>query len=325
MAELNKLQMQVFGRKTIIPEPNTFFEYIGDVITSKEELRPLLTGISLSNIKFFEVANQNVICRINKDFGLANNAFRSGAYNNTSHIKGIYNTDGKLKNLGDGHNSYALNGARGCNRIQGFGITEIGRQSTQNISTKLLYLPSLNNALGRSFGAFGEIPFNRLYAPILTALTTPFDSASYAGKKAYLNPYLQTNNSGGIDAEVQSFITKGGTVIWLTDMVNIPDNITDLSVSDIAATSVKLNFTPPSSVNPVEFYEVWIDDGTNNPRQLYSEHQEILASGAAITGLITGKTYKVKIAACDSYWNGSGYADYRGESSWSNEITFTTL
>ena len=82
-----------------------------------------------------------------------------------------------------------------------------------------------------------------------------------------------------------------------------------------------LNFTPPSSANALDFYEVWLDDGTDNPVQKYCIFDEISASGATLSGLVSGRTYKLKIAACDVYWNGSGLST---TPAFSNEITFVT-
>jgi hypothetical protein len=116
-------------------------------------------------------------------------------------------------------------------------------------------------------------------------------------------------------------VTYNANLIYVVDFTK-PLDITDLSDSNVTSTTVDLNFTPPTSTNALDFYEVWVerlDLGTweeDRVKGRYNINQEITSSGDTITGLLANTTYRIRVVACDIYWNRSEF---------SNQITITTL
>jgi hypothetical protein len=104
-------------------------------------------------------------------------------------------------------------------------------------------------------------------------------------------------------------VNPAGTPIRYVTNAFVPNAVTNLSVGTITATSAVLNFTTPAvNVNPISFYDVYVNDFC-----LYSNR--ITATGQAITGLTPGTFYKVSIVTADTIYN---------TSTKSNTITFLT-
>jgi hypothetical protein len=101
----------------------------------------------------------------------------------------------------------------------------------------------------------------------------------------------------------------GAPIRYVTD-TSIPNAVTNLSVSGITTTTVVLNFTSPAvNVNPISFYDVYLNDFC-----LYSNR--ITAPGQTITGLTSGTNYALSIRTADTFYNSSVS---------SNVVYFTTL
>lgn len=92
MAGLNKLQLQVFGRK-VNYEPNTFIGGIGTNITTKSALASKLS-IPQDYIKFFEVVGTEVQAHISANYNLGVNAF-----NEDSDVTWYKDEEGKVQSI----------------------------------------------------------------------------------------------------------------------------------------------------------------------------------------------------------------------------------
>ncbi|TYB74602.1 MULTISPECIES: hypothetical protein [Bizionia] len=148
---------------------------------------------------------------------------------------------------------------------------------------------------------------------------------SSGSRTIYTNQANETNNAGNPDGDIAYYLSRNGGSVSYIYNDSLPNAITDLSASNTTANGFDLNFTPPSEVNPIEFYEVWINDG-NEKWHPYHPAGEVLISGETFTNHISsGKTYKVKLAICDIYWNGSGMDEIESRRAFSNEIEITTL
>ena len=97
--------------------------------------------------------------------------------------------------------------------------------------------------------------------------------------------------------------------------VNAPSNVT---VSNITATTAQINFTEPAAnAKGTGGYEVWLDDGGVVIKHF--EYQEVSGTGQVITGLESGKTYKVKVRTFDGHYD---FSDFSNEYA---DVEFTTL
>jgi len=167
-----------------------------------------------------------------------------------------------------------------------------------------------------------EFQCKRLYTPLVeyfgadASYNNIFSDNSAGGIQFYVSLAAETIDAGGIEGDLKYMQDNKSAVLNFIANTTPPSAISTLSAGTIATTTIQLNFTPPSSTNLLDFYEVWIDDNTGNLRHTKLRWQEITASAQNITGLASGTTYKIKIIACDEFWNRSEF---------SNEITVLTL
>jgi len=89
-----------------------------------------------------------------------------------------------------------------------------------------------------------------------------------------------------------------------TEDPNNPNAVTNLSIGTKYATALQLNFTPPSSVNGIDFYECYANGIKKN---------DITASGAYITGLNPDTTYTITVKAVDIFYNKSEFSNWVSE------------
>ena len=81
---------------------------------------------------------------------------------------------------------------------------------------------------------------------------------------------------------------------------NRPNAITNLSIGTKYSTGLQLIFTPPSSVNAIDYYEVYVDGVF---------YKEITVSGDYITGLEPDTPYSITVKAVDIYYNKSEFSN----------------
>ena len=158
-------------------------------------------------------------------------------------------------------------------------------------------------------------------------------------KQAYFHPDWETANGGSRHASIDYMISKqSNTSIRYVTNFDKPNAVNDLTFENVTGKNVTLNFTPPTiNTNENDFYEVWLDDGTNNIIQKYFNIGEVQGPGETIqirtaqagdasveaevnggintSGLLRNTTYKIKLKTVDYLYNKSGF---------SNEITITT-
>lgn len=76
-----------------------------------------------------------------------------------------------------------------------------------------------------------------------------------------------------------------------------PNPITDLSAGTIYNTAIKLNFTPPSSTNAIDYYDLYLNG--------ILQSQRITASGQYVIGLTPSTNYDITLKAVDIFHNKS--------------------
>ena len=114
--------------------------------------------------------------------------------------------------------------------------------------------------------------------------------------KIYAHPSMQTINEGGVEGDLALFDSLGSNSIRYVQNSTSPSPITNLTIGTITATTIQLNFTAPSSLNTIDFYEVWL-----NGRY----YQDITGSGQDITGLTPSTVYNIEVKPTDIYYNKS--------------------
>lgn len=135
----------------------------------------------------------------------------------------------------------------------------------------------------------------------------------------YINLDIYTVDKGNRENTIAWWEDSRGVVFrFVTNFVN-PDPVTNLAVTNIGADRVDLTFTPPAvTANPLDFYEVWIDNdawvGQDRWKKL-GMWQEIVNSGDTLIELEANTTYRVKLKTADYFWNISEFSE---------EVEFTT-
>jgi len=270
--------------------PNTF---IGNVAGVVPNLSTLATKLSIlaSDIGYFSISGNNIEAAVNKNYTVnlvnySNNAW----FDATTYW--IDSVGRKTGNIGaDGFMHLA-------NVKVGFfprATQVIGSQSFRFSTIEgTLSLPSVTTVVhGTNFSNMPNI--KRIHIPICTQIATGNLNTIPLIEKVYCDPFLLTSNGGGLNASLLTAQNQGATIVGVLNFT-APNEITDLSHS--AGT---LNFTPPSSTNVLDFYEVYVDRG--NILEKYLPYSEITASGVTVSGLLSGD--KVYLYACDIYYNRS--------------------
>ena len=292
----NPHQWYLNGLRQINRIPNTF---IGNASSTVPDASTLATklGILLSDIGYFAINGSNIEAAINKDYTVGFNNYSGTEWVDpiTYYLdikgrkKGILGSDGFVHCA-----NLTFTFFPAANRINGnqtFRLTDL---------RYTLNLPSVT-FIYANFNINSNPNIKRVYLPVCTNIDTGNFGTCPLLTKIYIDPIMLTNNAGGLNAGLVTPQANGVTIVGVQNFTK-PSEITNLSHS--AGT---LNFTVPSSVNGIDFYEVFVYRG--NIIERYKPYSEITASGASITGLLSGDV--VWIEACDIYYNKSK----------SNEIT----
>lgn len=269
--------------------PNTFIGGVGFTsITNEADLINKIStpGITEADIKLFEVDSYgNVSFYVKKSYSIDGASFSP----DTS-LTYYFDIEDKLivigvtafyqtinpRNFKIGYFPKALSSSNSNPR------TFYNQWNLENLILDMVGDPNQTSAFGR---AGRDVPgrTGKLFCNVL-------EETSYAG--------LPNKNISA----TENYLTP----VYILDYTK-PNPISDLSVSDITATSVKLNFTAPYALNGIYKYEVWDD-------KRFIKH--ISASGETITGLTSATLHKFKVVAADTYYN---------RSDWSNIEEITTL
>lgn len=300
--------------------PNLFIGGLSATITSAADLASYLS-CSESDISNFAIIGADLEAYISVPYTVNADAFENLGI---TYFKDTENC------TATGADAFKNTGTKTIKRFSGLNIETLGGTAfytNNNYSgLKIVHLPNCTEV---TYGSAPSFPYDcritRLYLPLATTWGTTVGNNNLFGYNAkytnlYAEPTMETINGGGVEGDIAFLDSKtGSTVTYVSDFTP-PGNITDLSAGTITSSSVVLNFTAPSTTNALSFYEVWAYDEVN---QIYKHfpYSEITASGGTVTGLDASTTYKIKLAACDIYMNGSGL---NTAPAWSNEIEITT-
>lgn len=256
---------------TIIP--NTFIGGIAPTYSTAALLASQL-GIAENDITYFAISGVDIYARIEVNYSIGANTF-----NTDPNITEYEDFDGKA--------------------------TFLGNQAFYN-ADKLgfVYFPSATSIGWRCFASCKI--FSKAIIPNATNLggTVGDDTvftASNTIQKIYCHASLETNNGGNPDGDLAVAISQGATVTYVQNYTP-PSVITDLSIGTAYATAVELNFTPPASINAIEYYEVYVD-GVINSR--YAAGSEVMAIGFNPSS----NTGNISVVAVDEFYNKSSFSN----------------
>lgn len=265
---------------------NTYIGGVGGTINTPALLATKL-GINVNRIRKFSVVGSDIQCAIIGSYAIPNDCF-TNTYLNTSSPTYYLDNTGLVTSLG-------------------------GRAFYNSFNTKIHYFPNVSSIGANQFyhqnNRDSEVADKILVLPRCTYIGNPnvINNSMFGNtiitQRFYASPFLQTNNAGGVDATIAYAIANQGlSVVWVTNLT-APNPITDLSAVPTTTTAV-LTFTPPSSTNAIDYYNVFING-------FY--YQKLV--GSTVTGLTTGVNYDIELECIDIYYNKSK----------SNKITVTTL
>jgi hypothetical protein len=271
--------------------PNTF---IGGVAADIPDSATLATklGIPESKIKSFEVVGNDIKAAINTTYNLSGNTFYNKA------ITYFKDKSKNVKNIvgWEFFNTTSLT----CIELEG--VETIGVNGFRNSRASRYIFPEctqLDQGVNDSYQFYLCSNAKVIYLPKCTQYGAWTDGTKpnvffsiQSGVKIYADPSMATINNGSEEGDL-AYARSRGCIITYVQNFTKPANITDLSYTT-NGTDVTLNFTPPSSTNTLDFYEVYVNG-------CYKE--EISGSGAIISGLSNGD--KVTVYACDEYYNRS--------------------
>lgn len=200
----------------------------------------------------------------------------------------------------------------------------LGRQCFQDTRWgKRAYFPYVKNLGRRSIYASNLITSStlRIYTP--SCVTIELDSFVFQGGTAagrfshailYLDSTIWDATKIANTVGLQAFLNSGGTLKLIQDYTK-PTTPSDLVVTNITSSSIKVDFNVSTFTNAFGWYEVFcvID---NNPASRYFHHKEITSNSATITDLPSGTLIEVKVRAADEYMNLSNFG---------NSVFITTL
>ena len=190
----------------------------------------------------------------------------------------------------------------------------LGRQAFQDGKfKKIAYFPLVVNSGRRTFWGINNVK-TKIYLPSIMSFKSNDifrSSGNFSNAKMYL---LKSTWENSNNANINTFINNGGTVLYIDNFIK-PEKPTNTIISNITSNSFDISFNQPNSFNNIEDYEVFCVD-EDYPVSKYFYHQQINTTSATIIGLVSNKTYKIKVRTTDIYYNLSEFSD---------EITIQTL
>lgn len=290
--EMNLVNHYVFTPPVDV-STNTEIGGVASTISTPALLASKL-AIDVSRIANFSIVGSNIKCRINGNYSIIASAFGS-----TSTITYYYDSEGLVNSFTE------ANTFSSCSSLYDLlfpGLSSVFGSYNFNITPmlKTIELPYLVSTSNASF-AYGSGTFiKKIYIPRCTSLgSSSGDNGVFSGittgSIVYCNPALATNNAGGPDGDLAYAISQGATVRYVANYT-ASSPVTTLSSGTIFNTAIQLNFTPPSSTNAIDYYEVFVNGVYN---------KTILGSGEYITGLSVNTSYQLTIYARDIFYNKS--------------------
>lgn len=194
---------------------NTFLGGIGINVTTPALLAPLL-GISAINIKKFRLIGNDIECRISNNYSTPTNAFNN---TNGRFLTYFLDPEGKVTNLGN--NSFkTVTNLMSELYFPGI-ITQTGGTIMQDaLGTSLFNIPNCTSLPSALFGNWNGLGKVCRFDSVVSYNGTPATIDVFVGNNVratvYANTFCQTNNSGGVDADLQAVIDNvNGNVIWV--------------------------------------------------------------------------------------------------------------
>jgi len=281
-AQYNLFARQNFAYKSVsVITTNTEIGGVSGTITSASSLATKL-GISVGNISNFTIVGSDIKCKITGSYVIPANF-----YAGTTNITYYKDVDGL--------------------------VTSIGTKAFYTCS--YLKYVEFKNAIAINDQAFdGDTTFMTLeyvYVPLCTVLgaTSGYNTVfrNCYSVTLYCSPILATNNSSLPDGDISSTTLQLIMPRYVTNFT-APSAITTLAPGIIYNTAVQLAFTPPSSTNAIEYYNVYVNGVLNN-KSIDS------ASGVFAVGLTAATSSNITAYAVDIF---------RNESVVSNSVSVST-
>jgi hypothetical protein len=293
---MNPIQFFEYGRKKG-QAPNTFIGGVSATINTAQLLADKLqnypsgSAFSASNIQNFTIVGNDVECYIGVDYTV-------NLGGNTSLI-GYRETEPKLRGF------YFV----GCTNLTGDlifkGITELdgagaGNRRMQSIQSAIINLENCTSIGDYVF--YQKTTINGVYyLPKLLTLGNTLNSenqftfSGFTNSIIYVPIALQTVNAGSPDGDLTTAVSNGATIRYIPNFT-ASNPITNLSVGNVYGSAIQLIFTPPSSTNTIDYYNVKVDGVVV---------KKITGSGQYIDGLNLTTTYSIEVVPVDIYFNKS--------------------
>lgn len=281
----------------IVAPENTFIGGVSDTLYTPELLAAKLS-ISVSRISHFSVLGNDIKCKITGEYVIPITCFSGNAS-----ITSFVDSDNLVTDIKGG-------AFRDCPKLKGslyFGgvviLTGSGGEIFSNSGITDVIMPNLTSISNNAAIFALSSNLRTFYAPNLTTIGTSTGSnavfSNYArtqhSLRIYVNPYMQTSNSGALEGDLQELINLKGSVSFVTNF-NKPNPVTTLSAGTVLKSAIQLNFSPPSSLNLIDYYECYANGKLMN---------RIKSSGEYITGLSASTSYNITIVAVDIFYNKS--------------------
>jgi hypothetical protein len=266
---MNLVQRQIFGNKAAI----TYNTYIGGVASTISTAALLATKLDIlvGAISNFTVVGSDIKCKITGSYVIPSSAF-------TNNPNITYYRDS--------------------------GICTSFDSNTFGNAGNLIYieLPSVTS-ISYNYGFINNHKLSSIYIPKCIAYGSTvgndfiFEQGFPFKERCiiYTHPSMATINSGGVEGDLAKATTKTGIVRYVTSYV-APSPVTTLTAGAIYNNAIQLNFTPPSSTNPIDYYECWSNGVRKN---------NISASGQYIKELLINSVQNIVVYAVDIFYNKS--------------------
>ena len=285
----NPLQYYEFGKsRGVTYINNTFIGGVSSVITSAFDLSTKLS-ISESDIKNFTIVGDDIECYIGVNYNINNSGFKSELAL-TNLLTYYIDEGGYLLNVGDDAFFNQVN----FSVFKADNLLSLGSRNFYNTNVAFHYYPNLLNIYGSVYHFYNiSRPITLVIPKCLTIGNSVGSNSSFSATtvtKIYANPILQTINGGGLEGDL-----VGQNVNFVTDFTK-PNAITDLAVNTVYATAIKLQWTEPTNLNGIDFYEIYVDGVLNTTTSNLN---------ITILGLTNLQTYDFTVIAVDNFYNKS--------------------
>lgn len=253
--------------------PNLFIGGVSSTVNSESTLATRL-GITTNDISYFAVVGSDIEAEITSDYTLSDVAFTNNLnitfFRDELHCKKFY--------------ARSFAGAEKLTEIKILKANRFYKGSDPLIRNYALVTINIPKVLNYDLKHTSQGIFNSA-SPFASGCTITVDTS------------MQTINNGSLEGDLALAETKGAVINYVVNDENTPETITDLAIGTQYKTALQLNFTAPTSVNEIKYYEVSIGGVI---------HQKITAPGAYITSLSESTPYtSITVKTVDIYGNKS--------------------